>query len=985
MGYVLDNTDCDDTDFNINPSATEVCDGVDNNCDTQIDEGVQTIFYADNDGDGFGDPLNTILACTVPVGYVSDNTDCDDTDININPSATEVCDGVDNDCDTQIDESGNIVFYADTDGDGFGDPLNTTMACVAPVGFVSDNTDCDDTNFNINPAATEVCDGIDNNCDTQIDESGNFEFWADADGDGYGDPNVSVFDCVAPVGYTNNNLDCDDTNNAINPDAIEICDGIDNNCDTQIDETGDLEFFADADGDGYGDPLNSILACTAPVGFVDNSLDCDDTNFDINPDASEVCDGVDNNCDPQIDETGDILFFADTDGDGYGDPDNTILACALPVGYIDNDLDCDDTNSSIFPGAIEECDALDNDCNGTIDDGLPTTTFYLDADNDGFGDGGFTIDACIQPDGYVDNDFDCDDNDATVNPNAEELCDGLDNNCDGTIDEGLPGTIFYADNDGDGFGNPDNTVTACALPPGFTTDNTDCDDDNPFSYPGAEEICDGYDNNCDGTIDEGFELFPWYMDNDGDGFGDPTAMLMACAPPMGYTDDNTDCDDSDSNTFPGAEELCDGIDNNCDGTIDEGLNAETFYADLDGDGFGDLNNTITACAAPAGYVSDSSDCNDNDAAINPIASDICDDIDNDCDTFIDEDAIFNDYYADVDGDGYGDINDIVSSCSPVTGYVLNSLDCDDTNSEINPDAEEVCDFIDNNCDGEIDEGLFEGDCADTDGDGVKDGLDLDDDNDGILDTVEMATASNNGDTDNDGIIDSLDSDSDGDGIFDVIEANGTDEDNDGYIGTGPITDLNGDGLDDSLDPNGLTPVDTDGDGEFDFQDLDSDSDGILDENENDVDGDGVGPDDTDGDGIDNYRDPDDDGDGIPTDVEFDYNGDGITPDDCDYDGIPNYLDADQCQLFIPEGFSPNGDNENDVLVIEGLKGGTNISIQVFNRYGALVYQNSSYKNDWDGKSTEGSFTGDLPVGTYYYIVTVEGESSEHVGYITLWR
>ncbi|MEZ4798271.1 MAG: putative metal-binding motif-containing protein [Flavobacteriales bacterium] len=113
----------------------------------------------------FSDPLNTILVCTVPVGYVSDNTDCDDTDFNINSSATEVCDGVDNDCDTQIDESGNIVFYADTDGDGFGDPLNTTMACVAPVGFASHNTDCDDTNFNINPAAAEICDGIDNNCD----------------------------------------------------------------------------------------------------------------------------------------------------------------------------------------------------------------------------------------------------------------------------------------------------------------------------------------------------------------------------------------------------------------------------------------------------------------------------------------------------------------------------------------------------------------------------------------------------------------------------------------------------------------------------------------------------------------------------------------------------------------------------------------------------------------------------------------------------
>ena len=118
---------------------------------------------------------------------------------------------------------------------------------------------------------------------------------------------------------------------------------------------------------------------------------------------------------------------------------------------------------------------------------------------------------------------------------------------------------------------------------------------------------------------------------------------------------------------------------------------------------------------------------------------------------------------------------------------------------------------------------------------------------------------------------------------------------------------------------------------------------------------------------------------------MDYNGDGITPDDCNYDGVPNYLDSEQCELFIPEGFSPNGDGVNDLLVLEGLKGGTAVKVQFFNRYGSLVYQSENYANDWDGKSTEGAFTGDLPAGTYYYIITVDGMSKENVGFITLWR
>jgi PKD repeat protein len=133
----------------------------------------------------------------------------------------------------------------------------------------------------------------------------------------------------------------------------------------------------------------------------------------------------------------------------------------------------------------------------------------------------------------------------------------------------IPSMTYYTDVDGDGFGNPNDTLLACVIPMGFVTDNTDCDDSDNTSYPGAPEICDGIDNNCDGVIDE-YVTTVYYADVDGDGFGNPSDTLTACVIPMGFAMDNTDCDDTDNTLFPGAPELCDGIDNNCDGVIDEG-------------------------------------------------------------------------------------------------------------------------------------------------------------------------------------------------------------------------------------------------------------------------------------------------------------------------------------------------------------------------------------------------------------------------------
>lgn len=168
-GYKPGEGDCDDTDPKINPGATELCDGIDNNCEGTIDEGE---WFPDVDGDGYGyGAASTAPDCAAGELAADDGRDCDDLDPAINPRASEVCNGIDDDCDGEIDDGATTHWYADSDGDGYGEFMVRIDACEAPGGFVADATDCDDTNPSINPSFPEVCDGVDNNCDGTIDES----------------------------------------------------------------------------------------------------------------------------------------------------------------------------------------------------------------------------------------------------------------------------------------------------------------------------------------------------------------------------------------------------------------------------------------------------------------------------------------------------------------------------------------------------------------------------------------------------------------------------------------------------------------------------------------------------------------------------------------------------------------------------------------------------------------------------------------------
>jgi putative metal-binding protein/type IX secretion system substrate protein len=517
-GFVANYSDCNDFDPSIHSGATEIPDdGIDQDCDGYD---LKT-WYLDNDGDGYGNPSVTQLANAQPEGYVADHTDCDDSNAAVHPGATG-----DANCDGSLK-----TWYQDQDGDGYGNPFVHQTGSTQPLNYVSDNTDCDDTKASIHPGAEEIPDdGIDQDCDGYDLKT----WYQDVDGDGYGNPAVHETSNTRPTDYVLDHTDCDDTKASIHPGAQEIPDdGVDQDCDGHDLKT----WYQDQDGDSYGNASAHMTANTQPVGYVSDYTDCDDTKASIHPGAQEIPDdGVDQDCDGYDLRT----WYRDQDGDTYGDASVHLTANTQPDGYVSDHTDCDDTNSSFNPGIQEIADdGIDQDC-----DGYDLTTWYKDFDGDGFGDPAVHEMANTQPPGYVDNNKDCDDHDASIHVGAIDIPDdGIDQNCDGADLK-----TWYQDYDGDGYGNPLVHEGANTQPPGYVSDHADCDDQHATVHPGAVEIPDdGIDQDCDGL-----DLKTWYQDVDGDGYGNPSVHKTANTKPAGYVSDHTDCDDTNAAIYPGA-------------------------------------------------------------------------------------------------------------------------------------------------------------------------------------------------------------------------------------------------------------------------------------------------------------------------------------------------------------------------------------------------------------------------------------------------
>jgi len=698
--------DCDDTDSANFSTNTEVCDGQDNDCNGLAD--FNATFELDFDADGFFDCL-----------------DCDDNDADTYPGAPELCDGVDNDCDSVV-------------------PLNET-ADVDNDTYV-DCDDCDDNDATINPAAVETCDGVDENCDgidaaftdlapaSTSTATGGVRYR----GNKYLVSETTTlggieYELNTPVGTTFTWLVLEST--ALNGNYTVVHNSTTTSTDTGLvfHSSGPVSVTLQA-GMYYSVMLHWDLAATYgwtpsfvfpatttfgtheggitgttipttpgpittslngyPVTLLTGSeadgdndtyiecLECDDTNAGVNPGATEICDGLDNDCDG-------VLFAGgggedDTDGDGD-------FLCLT---------DCDDTNATVYGGAPEICDGLDNDCDTVI-----PTNETTDVDNDG----SVTCE-------------DCDDNDATYAPGATEICDGLDQNCDTLLsipDVSDESPLFEFSGVGAARGRGGKYLIADPVHLDTFELELDAAVGTELSWQVFESATEngtyaevfsgtttttlsGQDWHTSPTI--GLDLTPgmyyvlltqwapsltYYWHNTQDAplpvsFGTYTAPIAytgAAPPPASTTFPNglslypirvwtgeevdndldnflscAECDDNDVNTYPGAPEICDGLDNDCDGVV------PTTEADGDGDG-------SPACV----------DCDDANANSFPGAPEICDGLDNDCDTVLPANE--------VDGDG-----DLSPLCA----------DCDDTNILIFPGAAETCDGIDTDCDGLLD-------------------------------------------------------------------------------------------------------------------------------------------------------------------------------------------------------------------------------------------------------------------------------------------